>query len=140
MGEGRNIGSSHDELDDRRQASVLAVDDQASFRAVLRRVVDQTLSLAVVGEADSGESAVELAQTLAPDLVLMDVRMPGIGGIAATRRIKEFRPATVVVLVSTAHPEQLVEAAAECSADVTVSKSDLRPSVLDEIWRRHGSA
>jgi len=140
MGEGGNMDGSQNELDDRPPASVLAVDDQATFRAVLCRIVNETHSLVVVGEADSGETAVEMARTLGPDLVLMDVRMPGIGGIAAMTRIKGIRPGTVVVLVSTTHPEQLVEAAAECSADETLWKSELRPSLLDDIWHKHGSA
>ena len=127
-----------DHLSDAASGSVLTVDDQAPFRALLRRVVDETPGLVVVGEAGSGESAVELARALEPDLVLMDVRMPGIGGIAATLQIKMLRPATLVVLVSTLHPDQLAEAADGSRADVTVCKSDLRPSVLEDIWRRHG--
>jgi two-component system, NarL family, invasion response regulator UvrY len=127
-----------DDLCDAEPASVLTVDDQAQFRALLRRVVDETPGLVVVGEADSGESAVVLARSLEPDLVLMDVRMPGIGGIAATRQIKMLRPATLVVLVSTMHSDQLVETADGSRADVTVCKSDLRPSVLEGIWRTHG--
>jgi DNA-binding NarL/FixJ family response regulator len=124
-------------LDEGSAVSVLAVDDQASFRAVLRRVVTATAGFGVVGEAESGESAVELSRSLEPDLVLMDVRMPGIGGIAATARIKELRPSTIVVLVSTTHPEQLVEAAADCPADAIVCKGDLRPSLLGELWHMH---
>jgi DNA-binding NarL/FixJ family response regulator len=117
---------------------VLAVDDQAFFREALRQLVDATSSLVLVGEADSGERAVEMVPELRPDLVLIDVRMPGRGGIAATRHIKALRPATVVVLISTVHPDQLPPEAGECSADEIVCKSDLRPKLLDDIWRRHG--
>jgi DNA-binding NarL/FixJ family response regulator len=137
MGEPTNTDTGPDGVHDRPGASVLAVDDQAWFRAVLCRLVDETSGLVVVGEADSGESAVELTTFLEPDLVLMDVRMPGIGGIAATEQIKEIRPATLVVLVSTTHPDELDEAAVGCPADAIVWKSDLRPSLLDELWRRH---
>ncbi len=115
---------------------VLAVDDQASFRQVLRRLVEATASLRSVGEADSGEEAVALAAELEPDLVVMDVRMPGIGGIEAARRIKELRPATLVLLVSTTHPDHLPGAVDESGADGILSKGELRPHVLDELWQR----
>src|SRR5262245_8093424 len=84
---------------------VLAVDDQESFRRLLRQLVDATESLVPVGEAASGEAAVALVGELEPDVVLMDVRMPGIGGVEAARRIKELRPATLVLLVSTTPAE-----------------------------------
>jgi DNA-binding NarL/FixJ family response regulator len=118
------------------------VDDQPVFRSVLRRVVDETTALVVIGEADSGEGAVEMTRSLEPDLVLMDVRMPGIGGFAATKQIKELQPATLVILVSTTHPEHLADAATECDADAAVWKSDLCPRLLDDLWRdsrAHGS-
>ena len=123
---------------DKTAACVLAVDDHACFRSVLREVVDATSDLVVVGEADSGETAVDLVDDLAPDLVLMDVRMPGMGGIAATRKIKERNPSTVVVLVSTTHPDLL--RSERGLADEVLWKTQLRPKVLDEIWRRHRGA
>lgn len=113
---------------------MLAVDDQEPFRTALRQLVDATCSLVVVGEADSGEAAVELVQELGPDVVLMDVRMPGCGGIAATRRIKAMRPETVVVLVSTTPPEHLPADSEQCYADQIVCKSDLSPKLLDDLW------
>jgi NarL family two-component system response regulator LiaR len=122
---------------DGSRGRVLAVDDHAVFRALIRELVDATRGLEAVGEADSGERAVEAALELEPDLVLMDVVMPGLGGIAATRRIKAIRPSTIVVLVSTTHPDELPLDAATCLADEFVWKSDLRPSLLDEIWQRH---
>ena len=129
----------HQGSDERRIACVIAVDDQPAFRVVLRHVVDATGELIVVGEADCGESAVELVLDREPDMVLMDVRMPGIGGIEAARRIKELRPSTIVVLVSTTHPETLQPGAASL-ADEVIWKNDLRPKILEDIWRRHGGA
>ena len=67
----------------------------------------------------------------------MDVRMPGIGGIAATRAIKAIRDSTVVVLISTTHPDELPREAEECNADEIVWKGDLRKAVLENIWIRH---
>ena len=115
---------------------VLAVDDQESFRRVLRRVVDATATLVPVGEAASGEAAVALVVELEPDLVVMDVRMPGIGGVEAARRIKELRPATIVLLVSTTPAEHLARAIDESGADGFVGKGELRPQLLDDLWRR----
>jgi two-component system invasion response regulator UvrY len=90
-----------------------------------------------VGEADSGETAVALVQELEPDLVLMDVRMPGIGGIAATRAIKAMRESTIVVLISTTHPDELPDDARHSPADAIIWKGDLRPLSLEKIWSRH---
>lgn len=117
-------------------ACVVAVDDQAHFRDALRELVAATSALELVGEAESGEAAVALVRELAPDLVLMDVRMPGLGGIDASQAIKEIRPETVVVLASTTHPDELAREAGASRADEIVWKGDLRPRLLDEIWAR----
>lgn len=117
-------------------ARVLAVDDQEAFRAIIRRLVEAA-QMDLVAEADSGESAVAAAHELLPDLVVMDVAMPGIGGIDAARRIKTERPSTVVILISTTHPDDLPRDAGESRADEIVWKPELRPSLLEAIWRRH---
>src|SRR6476659_9751766 len=112
---------------------VLAVDDRQTFREAVRRLVAATPGMVVIGEAASGEQAVELVEELKPDLVLMDVRMPGIGGVSATRRIKD-------ALISTINPEELPSLADECSADALIWKRDLQPHVLAELWQRHRAA
>jgi CheY-like chemotaxis protein len=94
-------------VDDAR-ARVLAVDDHVPFLALLRDVIGSTGHLELVGEAQSGEAAVAAARELHPDMVLMDVHMPGLGGLAAAERIKADSPATLVVLISTTHPDELV--------------------------------
>ena len=66
---------------------VLIVDDQEPFRSAARMVVEMTDGFEVAGEAESGEEGVELAAELQPDLVLMDVYLPGIDGMEATRQI-----------------------------------------------------
>lgn len=119
------------------KARVLTVDDDSSFRRLIRRVVETTPGFVQVGEAASGEDAVSAADELEPDLVVMDVFMPGIGGIAAADCIKERRPATVVMLVSTTHPDDLPSGAADGSADAVVWKRELHPSLLGQIWQRH---
>ena len=118
---------------------VLAVDDHAPFRAALRRLIETTATLAVVGEADSGEAAVALVVELEPDLVIMDVEMPGVDGVAASTQIKRTRPETVVCLVSATRPEELRRDAARCPADAIVWKGDLTPRLLEAIWARHAA-
>jgi DNA-binding NarL/FixJ family response regulator len=81
--------------------SVLIADDQALVRVGLRKILDAEPDLAVVGEADDGEDAVALAQKLRPDVVLMDIRMPVLDGIEATRRIIAARSATRVLILTT---------------------------------------
>ena len=117
------------------RARVLAVDDQPPFLAVLRAVVGATGRLEIAGEAQSGEAAVVAAHELRPDMVLMDVRMPGIGGLNAAERIKAMHPPTLVVLISSTHPDELPRESASCFT--VIWKSMLGPRLLDEIWTRH---
>ena len=115
---------------------VLIVDDQPPFLVAARRLIASTPGFEFVGEATSGEGAVTLAAVLRPDLVLMDVRMPGLGGLAAARCITTARSAAAVVLVS-ADPQDVPAAAAEgCGALAVISKQQLRPSSLTALWRR----
>jgi DNA-binding NarL/FixJ family response regulator len=121
----------------RHRGQVLAVDDQVAFRRSLRSLIEATPALVLVGEAQSGEDAIPLVADLTPDLVFMDVRMPGIGGIRAARQIKRLWPHVTVILVSTTHPDDLPAAAHETSADGIVWKCELRPKLIEEIWARH---
>ena len=121
----------------RRCGRVLAVDDHALFLAVLRDVVGATAELEVVGVAQSGEVAIQAAGELKPDVVLMDVRMPGLGGIAAARQIKACRPWTLMILVSTTRPDELPLDAHDTFADAVICKSELGPRLLDDMWLRY---
>jgi DNA-binding NarL/FixJ family response regulator len=118
-------------------ARVLAVDDHPPFLALLRELLRATRYLERVGEATSGEEAVEAARSLRPDIVLMDVRMPGLGGIAAAKLIKEGCPSTLVVLISTARPDELSLEGTDGFVDVVVRKGDLGPKLLDQLWMQH---
>ncbi|MFF5054636.1 response regulator [Micromonospora sp. NPDC000663] len=80
---------------------VLLVDDQHLIRAGLRMLCDAQPDIEVVGEADNGRDAVTLAARLLPDVVVMDLRMPGVDGITATSRILAERPATRVLVLTT---------------------------------------
>ncbi len=90
---------------------VLVVDDHALFRAGMLAVLAYADDVEVLGEATTGEEALEAVAALRPDVVLMDLRMPGIGGLAATARIAETHPATaVVVLTMSEEPDALFAA------------------------------
>jgi DNA-binding NarL/FixJ family response regulator len=122
---------------ERQRATVVAVDDHEACLAAVRRVV-ATAGFELVGEASSGEDAVTTVVKLAPDMVLMDVAMDGIGVVAAAREIKSRAPATVVVLVSATPSDELAHEARRCRAEAVVWKPHLRPQLLQEIWRnRH---
>jgi DNA-binding NarL/FixJ family response regulator len=120
--------------------SVLIVDDQTPFRRAANAVVAATPGFDVVGEAESGEEGVDLAESLSPALVLIDINMPGVDGIEVTRRILAARPTTVVVLLSTYESEDLPADASACGAAAYVHKEEFGPEVLEDVWRRSGGA
>src|SRR5256885_8422213 len=103
---------------------VLIVDDQAPFRRAARAVVTMTPGFEVVGEAESGEEAVAMAAALHPALVLMDINLPGINGIEATRRIVAAQPHVVVMLLSTYQAADLPADADSCRAASFVNKEE----------------
>lgn len=111
-----------------RTVRVLLVDDHDLVRAGFRSLLERVPGLAVVGEADDGEAAVALAAELKPDLVLMDVLMPGIDGIEATRQIAARFPQTRIIILSGWGGEH-AEAALKAGALGYVMKGS-RPAVL----------
>jgi DNA-binding NarL/FixJ family response regulator len=114
---------------------VLIVDDQEPFRIAARLVVEATDGFEVVGEAETGEDSVAMAGELAPDLVLMDVNLPGINGLDATRRIIADRAGSVVVLLlSTYEEDEYAPRAEECGAAAYIPKAAFGPDRLESAW------
>lgn len=114
---------------------VLIVDDQQPFRSAARMVVDLTDRFEVVGEAESGEASIELARESDPDLILMDVNLPGMDGLEATRRIlAETTRARVILVLSTYEPDEYAHRAAEAGAAAYIPKSQFGPDTLAEAW------
>ena len=113
---------------------VVVVDDQLPFRAAASAVFELAEGFEVVGEAASGEAATEVVESLRPDLVLMDINLPGISGIEATRGILATPGAPAVVLVSTYEADDLPEDAPFSGALAYVHKERLTPELVEEIW------
>ena len=113
---------------------VLIVDDQEPFRMAARMVVESTDGFEVVGETESGEASVQAAKELEPDLVLMDVNLPGINGLEATRQILSGSDSVVILLLSTYEEEEYAPRAAECGAAAYIPKSSFSPERLADAW------
>jgi two-component system, NarL family, invasion response regulator UvrY len=117
---------------------VLVVDDDEACRGALAEVVSATAQFTLAGCADSGQEALQLLPSLDPDLVLLDMRMPGLDGLETARRILNSQPKALVVLVS-ADPA-LASRAASCGAAAFVQKSKLSPTLLGEVWAERRSS
>jgi DNA-binding NarL/FixJ family response regulator len=117
---------------------VMTVDDQAVFRRVAREVIEATVGFEHVGEATCGEEALSLADELRPDIVLVDVRMPGLDGLETARRLRASQPASTIVLISSEAFEGAPGRLASCGAVAFLPKEELGPSVLRRLWVEHG--
>jgi DNA-binding NarL/FixJ family response regulator len=142
--------------------TVLIVDDQALVRVGLRKILEAEPQLDVVGEAADGEDAVSAARRLRPDLVLMDVRMPVLDGIEATRRIVRAQPGTRVLILTTfgldgyvfdalragasgfmlkdAPPEEIAAAVRLVAAGEALLAPSVTRSVIEEFARQPAAA
>jgi two-component system, NarL family, invasion response regulator UvrY len=112
---------------------VLTVDDQAIFRAAARDVIDATPGFDALGEAASGAEALAMTESLRPDLILMDVRMPEMDGIETTRRLRAAGSDSVVVLISFEDPDDIDAVARGCGAVATLRKQDFCPDALRRL-------
>lgn len=113
--------------------TVLLVDDQALIRMGLRLVIDSEPDLEVVGEASDGAVALDQVAALAPDVVLMDIRMPGVDGIEATRRVVAEHPAVRVLVLTTFDVDEYAFAALRAGASGFLVKSARPEELVDAI-------
>jgi DNA-binding NarL/FixJ family response regulator len=118
---------------------VLVVDDQAPFRLAARAVLRRLECFELAGEASSGPEAIELADSLHPALVLMDINMPEMNGIEATRRIVSAHPEIVVFLCSTYDVGDLPPDAAVSGASAYVNKERFGADTLRRLWQERDS-
>lgn len=113
---------------------MVLVDDQESFRSAARLVISMVDGFELVGEAETGEEGLELASALAPDLVLMDVNLPGIDGLEATRRLSAAAVGPTVIVLSTYEAAEYEARSLAAGAAAFLSKSEFVPDRLRSLW------
>jgi DNA-binding NarL/FixJ family response regulator len=114
----------------------MVVDDQAPFRMAARAVIRRSTGFALAGEAQNGVEALKLANEIHPDVVLMDINMPEMGGIEATRRIVADLPDTFIILCSTYDISDLPPDATASGARAYVHKEQLGATTLQRLWEQ----
>ena len=115
--------------------TVLLVDDHFMVRQGVRTFLELQSDLEVVGEASSGEEAVKIASTLCPQVILMDLQMPGIGGIEATRQIKAVCPATQIIILTSFQDDENIFPALRAGA-ISYLLKDVGPDELADAIRK----
>lgn len=115
--------------------TILLVDDHTIVRQGVRAFLEAQSDMQIVGEAASGEEAVQLARKLTPDVVLMDLIMPGMSGIQATRQIKQVSPHTQVIVLTSFGDDENIFPALRAGA-LSYTLKDIRPGELIDIVRK----
>jgi len=119
--------------------AILIVDDNAQLRVFLREIVHEAADLHVVGEAADGTEAMRLAQELRPDIMLLDLIMPGVNGLEVLQWIKAERPEIKVIIVTVHDEDAYRQAAAAGGADAFLLKKTLGTALVPTIQRLRGS-
>jgi DNA-binding NarL/FixJ family response regulator len=120
-----------------RSIRVVTVDDQAPFRDAARALVAHTPGFELVGESADGAGALRLVRDADPDIVILDVRMPGIDGIDVAERLHSEDPSRVIVLVSSTEVRELAPLARACGATALLRKQWMTPRMLRGLWVAH---
>ena len=115
---------------------ILVADDQASFRQRMQEMTQSIPWASVVAEAKNGLEAIELVKQRRPDVVLMDIVMPGMNGIEATRRIKEIAPQTKVIAITAYDNTEFPKRSVEAGADLFIKKEELDSEALRECLEK----
>ena len=115
------------------EVTVLLADDSTAFRRTLRALLAEVPGVRVVGEAADADEAVAVAEGTNPDVVLLDLVMPGGGGASATRRIKSAARSRRVILMSLLGQRELAHAARTAGADGFISKSDIDTRLAEAL-------
>ncbi|EPR11973.1 LytR/AlgR family response regulator transcription factor [Ruminiclostridium papyrosolvens] len=109
------------------ELKVLIIDDDEGMRLVLKKIIEKTEGFELVGEAESGETGLGLVETLSPNIVFLDIEMPGMGGIECAKRITDIAPKTFIIF-ATAHENYMPEA-----FEVYASDYLIKPFKIDRI-------
>ncbi len=116
-----------------RKITILLVDDHEVVRGGLKAYLDAQPDFRVIGEASSGEEAVEAAMEYLPDVMLMDLVMSGMGGIEATRKVKDITPRTQIVVLTSYHQDEFIFPALQAGAISYVLKDVMMDDLADAI-------
>jgi two-component system, NarL family, response regulator LiaR len=116
-----------------RKITILLVDDHEVVRQGLRAYLDAQPDFRVIGEASSGEEAVEAAMEYLPDVMLMDLVMTGIGGVEATRKVKDITPRTQIVVLTSYHQDEFIFPALQAGAISYVLNDVMMDDLADAI-------
>jgi DNA-binding NarL/FixJ family response regulator len=120
-----------------RPIRVVTVDDHDLFRRAAQAVIESSPGFELVSESADGENALRLIPETDPDMVILDVRMPGLDGIEVASRLRSEDPTRVVVLASSVDPQALSSLARSCGAAALVCKHWLTPRMLRGLWIAH---
>jgi NarL family two-component system response regulator LiaR len=116
-----------------RKITILLVDDHEVVRQGLRAYLDSQPDFKVIGESSSGEEAVEAAVEYLPDVMLMDLVMSGMGGVEATRKVKDITPRTQIVVLTSYHQDEFIFPALQAGAISYVLKDVMMDDLADAI-------
>jgi DNA-binding NarL/FixJ family response regulator len=127
-------------LDSTLALRILIVDDNADIRVLVTFVLSRDPTFVLVGEAENGESALAFVRQHRPDVVVMDLLMPSVGGLEATRQIKHESPGTKVLVLTSLNDDQTISAAFVNGADFFLDKRDIATRLVPAIRAAMGAA